>query len=148
LSEHLRHTIDAMVSRRGKTPELQSIEASFADMSPELRAAYERMHAREMTFRQELFERHPTHLVNEIPGPAGKPVPASLVRHWLRKQDCFAYCHAGRYRFPAYQFANGVPKPLIRRIILCRQFTRLPKLMSLVSVGRRTHKKLLTATHD
>lgn len=106
-----------MVSRRRKTLELQEFEPSFAYMSPELRAVYERMHAREMTFRQELFERHQTYLVNEVPDPNGSTAPTSLIRQWLREQRCFAYCHAGRYRFPTFQFDRGVPKPVIRRVI-------------------------------
>jgi hypothetical protein len=106
-----------MVSRRRKTPELQEFEASIADMSAELRAVYERMHAREMTFRQELFERYPTYLVNEVPDRSGNTTSTSLVRKWLRERRCFAYCHAGRYRFPTYQFDRGAPKPVIRRVI-------------------------------
>jgi hypothetical protein len=106
-----------MVSRRRNTPEQQSFEASWAEMSPELRAVYERMYGRELAYRDELFWRYQTFLVNEIPDAYGNSVPTAYVRCWIRQRRCFAYWHGGRYRFPTFQFANGVPKTVIARVI-------------------------------
>jgi len=86
-------------------------------MSPELRAAYERMHRRELAYREELFKLYPSYLVNEIPDAYGNRVPTTFIRCWLRHRHCFAYVHDGRYRFPTFQFANGVPKAAIARVI-------------------------------
>jgi hypothetical protein len=44
-------------------------------------------------------------------------VPTNFIRCWLRHRLLFAFRHAGRYRFPAFQFANGVPKAVIGRVI-------------------------------
>jgi hypothetical protein len=106
-----------MVSRRRKTLEQQSVEAGVAEMSPELRAVYEGMHRRELAYRDELFKRYSTYLVNEIPDASGNRAPTTLVRRWLCHRDCFAYWHDGRYRFPTFQFANGLPKAAIARVI-------------------------------
>lgn len=89
----------------------------MAGMSPELRAVYLRMYRRELAYRQELFRRYPTFLVNEIPSGYGHSVPTSFVRFWLRQRQCFAYRHDGRYRCPTFQFANGAPKAIVARVI-------------------------------
>lgn len=106
-----------MVSRRKNIPGQQSAEAALAAMSPALRAVYERMYRRELSYRGELFSRYSTFLVNEIPDAYGNRVPTTYVRCWIRKRRCFAYWHDGRYRFPTFQFANGAPKAVIARVI-------------------------------
>lgn len=95
----------------------KSMENTFAKMKPELRAVYERIHRRELARREVLFKQHPTYLVNEIPIGYGHHVPTLFIRSWLRHRHCFAYRHDGRYRFPAFQFANGVPKAVIARVL-------------------------------
>jgi len=106
-----------MVSRRRNTPDLQSVEIDLAEMSPELRAIYERMCRRELAYREELFKRYPTYLVNEIPDACGNGLPTMFIRSWILERSCFAYRHDGRFRFPTFQFANGVPKAAIARVI-------------------------------
>jgi hypothetical protein len=106
-----------MVSRGRKTPGQQAVEVALAAMSPALRAVYERMYRRELAYREELFKRYPSYLVNEIPSGYGHNVPTLFVRFWLRERHCFAYRHDGRYRFPTFQFANGLPKPVVARVI-------------------------------
>src|SRR5262245_28192181 len=106
-----------MVSRRKSTLGQQAVEATLAGMGPELRAAYERIYRRELEYREELFRQYPTFLVNEIPSGYGHSVPTMFIRCWIRERQCFAYRHNGRYRFPAFQFANGIPKAAIRRVI-------------------------------
>lgn len=95
----------------------KSLESVFAGMSPELRAVYDRMHRRELACREELFKQYPTFLVNEIPDAYGNRVPTTFIRCWLRHRLLFAFRHAGRYRFPAFQFANGTPKAVIGKVI-------------------------------
>ena len=95
----------------------KSLESAFAGMSPELRAVYERIYRRELACREELFKQYPTYLVNEIPSGYGHNVPTLFVRSWLRQRCCFAYRHGGHYRFPTFQFANGVPKGVIARVL-------------------------------
>jgi hypothetical protein len=60
-----------MVSRRRNSPEQQAAAAAWAAMSPELRAVYERMHHRELAYREEIFNLYPSYLVNEIPDAYG-----------------------------------------------------------------------------
>jgi hypothetical protein len=106
-----------MVSRRRNTPEHQRVEAYLAEMSPDLRAVYERLYRRELAYREELFKQYPTYLVNEIPDAYGNWVPPMFIRCWIRERHCFAFKHDGRYRFPTFQFTNGVPKAVIARVI-------------------------------
>jgi hypothetical protein len=95
----------------------KNLESAFAGMSPELRAVYDRLYRRELAYREELFKQHPTFLVNEIPDAYGNRVPTTFIRCWLRHRLLFTFRHAGRNRFPTFQFANGVPKPIIGRVI-------------------------------
>jgi hypothetical protein len=106
-----------MVSRRRSILGLKSVEASFAEMSPELRAVYLRMYRQELAYRRELFAGYPTFLINEIPDAYGNRLPASKIRRWIRERQCFAYRHQGRFRFPAFQFVNGGPKAVVARVI-------------------------------
>src|SRR5690349_293054 len=106
-----------MVSRRKITLGQKSLEATFAEMSPELRAVYMQMYRQELAYKKELFKRYPTYLINEIPSGYGHSVPTMFVRFWIRERQCFAYRHNGRYRFPAFQFANGLPKAAVARVI-------------------------------
>src|SRR5262245_37118487 len=106
-----------MVSRRKTTSGQKSVEAALAEMSPELRAVHVQMYRQELAYREELFKRYPTFLMNEIPSGYGHNVPALFIRCWIRERECFAYRHNGRYRFPRFQFANGVPKLAIRQVI-------------------------------
>ena len=106
-----------MVSRRRNTPELAAAQAAFADLNPDLRAVYERLHRRELAYRDELFGRYPTFLLNEIADACGSKVPTASIRRWIRDRRCFAYRHERRFRFPAFQFANGTPKPVVARVI-------------------------------
>jgi hypothetical protein len=86
-------------------------------MNPDLRAVYLRMYRRELAYREELFKRYPTFLVNEIPSGYGHSVPTLFTRCWIRERCCFAYRHDGHYRFPTFQFANGVPKAAVARVL-------------------------------
>lgn len=95
----------------------QTLQDRYAGMNRELRTEYARIYRRELAFRRELFRHYPTFLVDEIPTGYGNSLPTRFVRFWLRERKIFAFRHRGRFRFPTFQFANGVPKPVIGRVI-------------------------------
>jgi len=57
-------------------------------MSPELRAAYERLYRRELACREELFKAYPTILVNEIADAYGNRVPTAATHNYV-ESDAF-----------------------------------------------------------
>jgi hypothetical protein len=95
----------------------QGLQDTYAGLSRDLRTEYARMYRRELAYRRELFRRFPTFLVNGIPTGYGHSVPTLFVRFWLRERSIFAFRHRGRFCFPTFQFANGVPKAAVGRVI-------------------------------
>ena len=86
-------------------------------MDPKLKAAYERIFARELVAREQIFLEYPSFVVNAVPDRAGKAIPAGTIRRWRREQRVFAFRHKGHYFFPSFQFSEGAPKPIIGQLL-------------------------------
>jgi hypothetical protein len=86
-------------------------------MDPKLQAVYDRLQARERDTREKIFRTYPSFVATGVPGRLGKAIRANVVRSWWRHERIFAFRHAGHYYFPAFQFSNGAPKPLVRRLL-------------------------------
>ena len=86
-------------------------------MHPKLKAVYDRLQARERATREKLFREYPAFVATCVPGCSGRTVRASTVRSWWRYERIFAFRHAGHFYFPAFQFSNGEPKPLVKRLL-------------------------------
>jgi hypothetical protein len=87
------------------------------NLSPELKAAYERLAKSEMLTREKLFRHVLTGTVREIPDATGRSHPVSLVRQWRREGRIFAFRHRRRDYFPLFQFKDGIPKPLVAQVL-------------------------------
>lgn len=59
----------------------------------------------------------PTFTAKSVPGPADRPVPASQIRDWRHQRLIFAARYKRRDYFPAFQFENGRPKPIVGRLL-------------------------------
>jgi hypothetical protein len=86
-------------------------------MDPKLKAVYDRLLAREQATHEQVFREYPAFVVNWVPGRTGRAIRANTVRSWWRYERIFAFRHAGHFYFPAFQFSNGAPKPLVRRLL-------------------------------
>jgi hypothetical protein len=86
-------------------------------MDPNLQEAYDQLRERELDTREEIFRTYPSFVATGVPGRIGKAVRPNVVRSWWRHERVFAFRHAGHYHFPAFQFSNGAPKPLVRRLL-------------------------------
>lgn len=106
-----------MVSSRRNTPERQRFEALFTGMEPKLRAVYDRMHKQEMAYREQLFNRYTSFLINGIPDSRGRSVATGVARGWMREKQIFAFHHRRHYHFPSFQFSAGEPKPVVGKAL-------------------------------
>lgn len=86
-------------------------------MDSELKAVYRYLAASERITREQVFRVYPSFVTTWVPGRFGNAVRANVVRSWWRHNRVFAFRHVGHYYFPAFQFANGAPKPLVRRLL-------------------------------
>jgi hypothetical protein len=86
-------------------------------MDPKLKAAYERIFARELVARERIFLEYPSFVVSAIPDRAGNAIPTAIIRRWRREQRVFAFRHRDHYFFPSFQFTEGVPKPIIGQLL-------------------------------
>lgn len=54
---------------------------------------------------------------DSVPGPLNKPVVPWKIRSWRRRGLIFGARYKGRDYFPAFQFRQGMPKPIIQQIL-------------------------------
>jgi hypothetical protein len=86
-------------------------------MNDELKAAYERIHARELLARDQLIATYPTlteAAVAALNRANGSP---DVVRGWRDERRIFGVGYHGEIRHPAFQFENGVPKSVIAVVL-------------------------------
>jgi hypothetical protein len=84
---------------------------------PEIQKVFDRWAAREMQTRGTLVHHEPMFTANSVPGPIDRPVSAILIRRWRTQRSIFGVRYRRRDYFPAFQFANGKPKPIVGRLL-------------------------------
>jgi len=70
-----------------------------------------------MQFRDRLIHTEPMFTANSVPGFGERPIPASEIRRLRRHSYIFGVRYKGRDYFPAFQFQNGLPKPIVGRLL-------------------------------
>ena len=83
----------------------------------EIQKVFDRWAAREMQTRGTLVHREPMFTANSVPGPIDRPVPATLIRRWRSRRAIFGVRYRRRDYFPAFQFVNGAPKPIVGKLL-------------------------------
>ena len=106
-----------MVARGNLQSRQRRLEKQLTGLDVRVLAVYERMHARELTTREHIFSSYPAFLVSAITDRQGERVHTALVRRWLREVQVFAFVHRRHYYFPAFEFAAGEPKPIVRELL-------------------------------
>jgi hypothetical protein len=91
---------------------------------PEIQRVFDRWAATEMQTRGTLVHREPMFTANSVPGPVDRPVPATLIRRWRSRRAIFGVRYRLRDYFPAFQFENGNPKPIVGRLLNLLQLVR------------------------
>jgi hypothetical protein len=86
-------------------------------INPKLKEVFARLAEREMRTRGLLVHQQPVFTANSVPGQADRPIPASSIRKWRRRRLIFGARYKGRDYFPAFQFSDGHPKPIVGRVI-------------------------------
>ena len=84
---------------------------------PEIQKVFARWAAQEMRTRGVLIHREPTFTAVSVPGEADRPVPSSSIRRWRRRRMIFGVRYKRRDYFPAFQFRDGNPKPIVGRLL-------------------------------
>ena len=87
------------------------------ELSPELQAVYARLAESELRLRDQLFCEIPAQTIGSIPGQASHHVAATVVRRWRRRGHVFAFRYKRRDYFPEFQFDDGMPKPIVGRVL-------------------------------
>lgn len=83
----------------------------------EIQKVFDRWAASEMQTRGILVHREPMFTANSVPGPIDRPVPATMIRRWRSRRSIFGVRYRRRDYFPAFQFVNGTPKPIVGRLL-------------------------------
>ncbi|MGP9819766.1 hypothetical protein ACTZWW_07105 [Salinarimonas sp. NSM] len=100
-SERIDRLVDALIDDEP----LSSMQADIEADNAALRARY--------------LERVPTLTAAELHHAAGSAATnrSALAAGWKKEGRVFAITHKGIDRFPAFQFAEGRPRPAIRRVL-------------------------------
>jgi hypothetical protein len=110
-----------MVARGNIQARQRLLKERLTGLDPKVLAVYERMHARELEYREQVFELYPAIRVNKVPDRDHGSVCTNVVRRWLRERRIFAFIHRRHFWFPAFEFSGGEPKPVVRDILLLIQ---------------------------
>ena len=110
-----------MVARGNIQVRQRLLEERLTGLDPRFPAVYERMHVRELAYREQVFELYPTFRVDQIPDRNGGNLCTAAVRQWLRERRIFAFIRRRHFWFPAFEFAAGEPKPVVHEILLLIQ---------------------------
>ena len=86
-------------------------------MDDELKAAYERIHARELLARDELIATYPTLSETSIAAINTASGLSDVVRRWRHEKRIFGVRYQGEFLYPAFQFEDGVPKEVIADVL-------------------------------
>jgi hypothetical protein len=70
-----------------------------------------------MQYREKLVHEEPMFTANAVPGPRDRPVACSEIRRLRRQRMIFGVRFKRRDYFPAFQFRNGMPKPIVGRAL-------------------------------
>jgi hypothetical protein len=84
---------------------------------PRIREVFARWAAREMQLREKLVHEEPMFTANSVPGPRDRPVASSEIRRLRRQRIIFGVRFKRRDYFPAFQFRQGEPKPIVGRLL-------------------------------
>lgn len=106
-----------MVARGNIQARQRLLDERLTGLDPRVLAVYERMHARELAYREQVFELYPALRVNQIPDRSHTKIGTGVVRGWLRERRIFAFIHRSHFWFPAFEFAVGEPKPVVQEIL-------------------------------
>jgi hypothetical protein len=83
----------------------------------EIQKVFDRWAAREQVVRGTVVFSVPMFTANSVPGSGNRPLKTSHIRDWRRKRLIFGARYKGRDYFPAFQFNNGQPKPIIAEVL-------------------------------
>lgn len=86
-------------------------------IDPEIRKVFDRWAAREQVARGTVVFTVPMFAANSVPGPGNRPLSASLIRAWRRQRLLLGARYKGRDYFPAFQFENAQPKPIMAEVL-------------------------------
>jgi hypothetical protein len=89
----------------------------MAGLDSKVLSVYERMHAREVAFREEILRLYAAHRVDQIPDPHRGFACTSDIRRWLREGRAFAFIRGRHFWFPAFEFAAGHPKAVVGDVL-------------------------------
>lgn len=106
-----------MVARGNIQTRQRLLEERITGLDPRVLAVYERMHARELAYRERVFEEYPAVLVNQITDRSERIVCTGLVRRWLRERRIFAFSRRRHFWFPAFHYAVGEPKHVVHEVL-------------------------------
>jgi hypothetical protein len=106
-----------MVARGNIQARQRLLEQRLTGLDPRVLAVYERMHARELAYREQVFKLYPALRVNQILDRSNRRIGTGVVRGWLRERQIFAFIHRGHFCFPAFEFALGGPKPVVHEVL-------------------------------
>jgi hypothetical protein len=106
-----------MVARGNVEDRHRRLAEQLEGLDPRVLAVYERMHARELAYRDQVVKRYPALRVNQLPDRCHRRIGTAVVRRWLRERQIFAFIHQRHFWFPAFQFAAGEPKPVVYEVL-------------------------------
>ena len=104
-----------MAARGNAQARQRRLEERLTGLDPRVLAVCERMHARELAYREQVFELHPALRVNQIPDRSNKRIGTGVIRGWLRKRQIFAApptSRAGDCYAAAFFLAGIVADPM------------------------------------
>ena len=107
----------AMVARGNIQARQRLLEERLTGLDPKVLAVYQRLHARELAYREEVLTLYAAFRVDQVPDRNHGRVCTSVVRRWLHERRIFAFIHRRHFWFPAFEFAAGEPKPVVGEIL-------------------------------
>jgi hypothetical protein len=70
-----------------------------------------------MRVRERLVHQEPMFTANSVPGARNRPIASGEIRRLRRNRMIFGVRFKRRDYFPAFQFREGAPKPIVGRLL-------------------------------